>query len=59
MSRKAGYGKIVPLCRTHHRSLDITLGREGFEGLHRIDLAEKARMIELMWQTWNPGELDA
>ena len=43
--RKADYTKIVPLCRSHHRTTFYSLhvmGREAFEGHHLVDLAALA-----------------
>lgn len=48
-SRKAGYEKIVPLCRTHHRQLHRD-GRETFEGAHLVDLAAMALDTERCWR---------
>ncbi len=54
-SRKAGYDKVVPLCRGHHltrRDSFHNLGREAFEGEHLVDLAALALDTERCWRRY-------
>lgn len=53
--RKAGYEKIVPGCRGHHRTRKDSLhnlGREAFEGEHLVDLAALALDTERCWRRY-------
>ena len=55
VSHKAAYDKIVPLCRTHHRTGKDSLhnlGREIFEGTHYLDLAALALDTERTWRRY-------
>lgn len=49
--RKAGYEKIVPLCRTHHAKLH-QIGREEFEGTFYVELTSLALDTERCWRRY-------
>ena len=55
IGRKAGYEKIAPICRGHHRTRRDSLhnlGREEFEGTHLVDLGALALDCERCWRRY-------
>lgn len=47
--RKADYTKIVPLCLMHHEQCHH-IGRESFERVYGLNLADAAAQTEKRWQ---------